>query len=109
MLIYRFLTGEDDSWGLVSVTALESKLHARRGELDDAEAKARDAVATAAETDWIDLRGESLLALGEVLALAGRTSEADAARHQAAELWDAKGNIRFAARARAQLAEPSPV
>ena len=78
---------------------------ARRGELDEAEAVAREAVALAAEAEFVDLRGDSLLALAEVLRLAGRKGEAAEAMRQALALWEAKGNVVYAGATRALLAE----
>ena len=57
----------DDFVTQVRLRAGRAKLLARRGNDEEAEAVARDAVALAAETEFIDLRGDSLLALGEVL------------------------------------------
>ena len=88
-----------------AVRAGRAKLLARRGDLDEAEALAREAVALAAETEFVDLRGDSLLALAEVLRLAGRTDEAAEAMRQALALWEAKGNVIYAERTRALLAE----
>ena len=65
---------------------------------------ARDAVALAAQTEYIDLRGDSLLALGEVLQLGGRRSDGGEAMRAALALWEAKGNVAHAARTRSLLA-----
>ena len=67
---------EDDVATQVNVRAGRAKLAARRGDLDEAEALAREGVALAAETEFVDLRGDSLLALAEVLRLADREAEA---------------------------------
>ena len=53
----------------------------------EAETIARDAVALAADTELIDLRGNTLLALGEVLRLAG-SAEARADYASALRLLD---------------------
>ena len=82
-----------------------AKLLARRGKWLAAEARAREAIALAAEADYVDLRAESFLALGEVLRLAGRSDESVDAVRTAVELWEAKGNVLFARRARALLDE----
>ena len=77
----------------VRLRAGRAKLLARRGNSVDADVVARDAVALAAQTEYIDLRGDSLLALGEVLQLAGRSSEGGEAMRGALALWEAKGNV----------------
>jgi tetratricopeptide (TPR) repeat protein len=91
---------EDDLVTQVRLRAGRAKVLARRGALEAAEAMARDAVALAAQTEFVDLRGDSLLALGEVLQLGGHTNDADAAMATALSLWEAKGNVTFAARTR---------
>jgi class 3 adenylate cyclase/tetratricopeptide (TPR) repeat protein len=96
---------EDDFVTQVRLRAGRAKLLARRGLAVDAEAAAREAVALAERTEYIDLRGDSLLALGEVLRLAGRRDEAAGAMRAALELWEAKGNVASAARTRSLLAE----
>jgi ATP/maltotriose-dependent transcriptional regulator MalT len=91
---------EDDLVTQVRLRAGRAKVLARRGALEAAEAMARDAVALAAQTEFVDLRGDSLLALGEVLQLGGHTNDADAAMATALSPWEAKGNVTFAARTR---------
>jgi tetratricopeptide (TPR) repeat protein len=104
---------DDDVTTQVLGRAIQAKLLARHAQLNEAEVVAREAVALAAETEYVDLRGDSLLALGEVLRLAGRLDEAAEAMQEALDLWEAKGNMRFAATARALLEElrvsPSPL
>jgi tetratricopeptide (TPR) repeat protein len=84
----------------VLVRAGRAKLYARRGSLDEAEALAGEGLALAAGAEFVDLRGESLLALAEVLRAAGRTDEAADAARQALALWEAKGNVTYAVKAR---------
>jgi tetratricopeptide (TPR) repeat protein len=95
---------EDDLYTQVRLRMGRALLLARRAIGNDAEALARDAVALAAETEFVDLRGDSLLALGEVLRLDGRPGEAAEAMREALALWEAKGNVAYAGRARALLA-----
>jgi class 3 adenylate cyclase/tetratricopeptide (TPR) repeat protein len=96
---------DDDVTTQVLARAIQAKLLARRNQLNEAEVVAREAVALAAETEYVDLRGESLLALGEVLRLAGHPGDGAETVQKALDLWEAKGNMRFAARARALLEE----
>jgi tetratricopeptide (TPR) repeat protein len=96
---------DDDVTTQVLARTIQAKLLARNGLLGEAETLAREAVALARETEYVDLRGDSLLALGEVARLAGRLDEAAEAMQQALHLWEAKGNVVFAARTRALLGE----
>jgi tetratricopeptide (TPR) repeat protein len=95
----------DDVATQAYVRAGLAKLSARRGNFDDAEALAREGVALAAETEYVDLRGDSLLALAAVLRLAGRPAEAAEPLRQALALWEAKGNVVHADKTRMLLAE----
>jgi class 3 adenylate cyclase/tetratricopeptide (TPR) repeat protein len=106
MLIVSAEVGaSDDVSTQVLTRSVRARILARRGLPEEAEGLAREAVALAAETEYVDLRGESLLALGEVLRLAGRLEEAVEAMQEALDLWEAKGNVVFAARTRALLGE----
>jgi len=78
-----------------------AKIRARRGELEEAEALARDAVALADKTDLLNTQGDTLADLAEVLALAGRPAEAASVLQQAAEVFERKGNLASLARVRA--------
>ena len=99
------LGADDDIVTQAHVRAGRAKLCARGGKLDEAEAAAREGVALAEATEFVDLRGDSLLALGEVLRLAGRKDEAAEATRQALAIWEAKGNVVHAERARSFLAQ----
>ena len=57
---------------------------AHRGELESAEALAREAVAFAAASDFLDSHGDALMSLAEVLRQAARPQEAAAALEEAA-------------------------
>jgi tetratricopeptide (TPR) repeat protein len=85
--------------------AIRAKILARSGRVEEAETMAREAAALARETEYVDLRGDSLLALGEVLRLTGRPDEAAEAMQEALHLWEAKGNVVFASRTRELLGE----
>ena len=74
------------------------KLLARRGELEEAERLAREAVALGAETDMLNAHGDALLDLAEVLALAGRDPRAEL--EEALTLYEQKGNLVMAERTR---------
>jgi tetratricopeptide (TPR) repeat protein len=77
---------------------------AERGELETAEKLAREAVAFAAESDFLDSHGDALLELAEVMRLTGRPKEAVGVVREAERLYTLKGNVVSAARAHARLA-----
>jgi ATP/maltotriose-dependent transcriptional regulator MalT len=83
--------------------ATRAQVLARKGELGAAEALAREVVAFAAESDFLDAHGDTLMALAEVLGLAARPREAATALEQAIQLYEQKGNVASAARARSEL------
>jgi tetratricopeptide (TPR) repeat protein len=95
----------DDVFSQMAWRSVRAKALARKGELAQAELLAREAVALAEETDGLNLHGDALLDLAEVLRVAGRPSDAVAAAGRALPLYERKGNLVLAARARAALAE----
>ena len=95
----------DDIYLQVLWRAVRAKVLARRELFGEAEALAREAVALAYQSEYVDARCETLLSLAEVLRLAGRLGEAAKAVEEACALYDAKGNVLFAERARKLLAE----
>ena len=99
----------DDFVTQVRLRAGRAKLLARGSDVARAEAIAREGIALAEQTEYIDLRGDSLLALGEVLQLGGRESDGVEAMRAALALWEAKGNVAHAARTRSLLAGLSTV
>jgi hypothetical protein len=96
-------TAPDDLSPGVQWRAVRAKLLARRRELEQAEALGREAVALAAETDFLVLRGDALMDLAEVLRAPGRETDAAPFVEQALELYEQKGNVVAAERARAML------
>jgi class 3 adenylate cyclase/tetratricopeptide (TPR) repeat protein len=76
---------------------------AGRGEAEQAERLAREAVALCEGVDYLFQMGEAWSDLGHVLRLAGKTNEAAALR-QALALWEAKENLVGVARVREELA-----
>jgi ATP/maltotriose-dependent transcriptional regulator MalT len=85
-----------------------AKVLARRGEATEAERLARDGAARASKTDYLVMRGESLLDLAEVLRAEGRRAEAVPVVEEALVLFERKGNVVLARRARAELIELHP-
>ena len=78
--------------------AARARVRAQTGEPEEAERLAREAVALAAETDFLNLHGDALGRLAEVLRHAGAPGEAAQAAAEAVELYTAKGNTVAAAR-----------
>src|SRR5207245_9376941 len=78
---------------------------ARRGELQAAEALAREAVEHAEQTDMLNNQAGARLSLAAVLELAQRHDDAFAAVEEALALYERKGNVAMVERARARLAE----
>jgi class 3 adenylate cyclase/tetratricopeptide (TPR) repeat protein len=66
---------------------------ARGGDAAQAERLAREAVALADSTDFLELQARTLLDLADVLALAGRTDEPIALRQRAGDRFARKGNV----------------
>jgi class 3 adenylate cyclase/tetratricopeptide (TPR) repeat protein len=85
---------------------VRAKTLARRGRVEDAEDLARDAVALAEPTDALDMRADGLVDLAEVLRLIGRTDETTGVLEGAVRLYEQKGDVVSAARARSVLANP---
>jgi tetratricopeptide (TPR) repeat protein len=95
----------DDYDAQVRMRAVCARILARRGELAQAEQRAREAVEMVARTDDIVLHGDALLALAEALRASGATNAATAALRQALELFERKENVVQAEETRALLAD----
>ena len=83
---------------------VRGKLKARQGATDEAESLLSAATALIETSDQLDLQGTGLLDLADVRELAGAPADAAALCERAAELFERKGNVVSALRAR-QLAE----
>jgi len=70
----------------------EAKLLARRGQFDEAERLAREAVATIDRIDEVNHQGNVRIGLVEVLRLAGRNDEAREVLEEALARYEQKGN-----------------
>jgi predicted ATPase len=99
------LAADDDADVQVRSRAVRAELLVRSGELEEAERVARGAVALAEQTDYSELRGAALVALGRVLQAARRIDEASEAVERALGLYEGKGNRVSAAAATALLEE----
>jgi tetratricopeptide (TPR) repeat protein len=91
-------SSEDDIAAHIAWRVARAKIAAYRGAVEDAEGLAREAVALAADTDFLNMQGDALSALADVL------RDADA-RREALERYERKGNVVSAARTR----DASPV
>jgi tetratricopeptide (TPR) repeat protein len=99
------LAGTADFRSQITWRAVRGKILARRNEFSRAEACAREAVRLVEQTDDLNSQGRALMDLAEVLELAGRPDEAVATVEQALELFERKGNVVSAEKARALLAQ----
>jgi class 3 adenylate cyclase/tetratricopeptide (TPR) repeat protein len=82
---------------------VRAKIAARRGDVDLALQLNAEAAEYLERSDYLDLRGDVLLARAEVLALAGRFEEAAENITEAVRMYRQKGNIVSAERAQAEL------
>ena len=64
---------------------------AHRGQFDEAEQRARDAITILRRTEFNTQTADALMTLGEVLRGAGRVSEAAAAISEALVIYEKKG------------------
>jgi class 3 adenylate cyclase/tetratricopeptide (TPR) repeat protein len=85
------LASPDDVESQGALRLVRAKVLARAGNHPEAEKLAREARRLAEGTDFIELRGFSLLDLGEVLALAGRMEGAASLVRQARDVFTAAG------------------
>jgi class 3 adenylate cyclase/tetratricopeptide (TPR) repeat protein len=99
------LGASDDAYTQILSRAVEAKVLARRGNLEEAEQLAREACKIADATDMPVPRGGAYEDLGLVLYLAGKTVEAEQAVEQAVEIFDAKGAVALSERARRMAAD----
>jgi len=93
----------DDASSQVPQLAARAHVLAARGELERAEAAAREAVRVSERSDELVQRGDALTDLAAVLARAGRPDEAATALRGAIGLYERKGNIVSVARAQQTL------
>jgi DNA-binding SARP family transcriptional activator len=94
----------DREWQLKR-RCIRARLLAREGRTDIAEGIAREGVAIAAETDQLWFHADALIDLAEVLLMADRRDEAAGAADEALRLYERKGILPSAARARAFVDE----
>jgi class 3 adenylate cyclase/tetratricopeptide (TPR) repeat protein len=106
-LVAEALAAPDDRVSQALWRQVRAKLHARAGRSDDAERVAREAVSLLSDTDMVDYHARAVADLAEVLHAVDRPEEAADQLAVAIELFEAKGNVVRAERARgAQLELP---
>jgi DNA-binding SARP family transcriptional activator/tetratricopeptide (TPR) repeat protein len=106
-LLASRLAASDDVFTQVLWRATWARLLARKGEFDEAEALAREALRRMEETDDPNWRAKVLVDFSDVLRVARRPGDAAEAVEAAVELFERKGNVVAAKRTRALLAELS--
>ncbi|MGZ4409103.1 MAG: tetratricopeptide repeat protein, partial [Gaiellaceae bacterium] len=103
--IARKSAGNDDLDAAFVTGYVEAKVLARLGAIDEAEVLARAALDVVARTDALNRHGDALLALAEILRLRGREDDATIRIREALHLYEQKGNVVSASRAKALLLE----
>jgi tetratricopeptide (TPR) repeat protein len=103
------LAADDDVLTQAVWRDVKAALLARRGGLAEAERMARQAVALAEPTDFLNHRAETLVVLATVLDRRERTEAAQEALVAALGLYERKGNVVAAGRVRAALAPSTSV
>jgi class 3 adenylate cyclase len=99
------LGASEDVMTQMLVRQVEAKLSARRGEPEEAERLAREAVALGEKSDMLNMQGDAHADLGEVLLLVGKPEAAASALEQAIERYERKENLASIRRTQARLAE----
>jgi class 3 adenylate cyclase/tetratricopeptide (TPR) repeat protein len=88
----------------VRARGLRAKLLARAGRWAEAEAAAKEALAMTEGSDYLQMRADALMDLGEVLQMGQRPDDAAASVAAALRFYEQKGSTASAARARSFLA-----
>ncbi|MGH3052314.1 MAG: hypothetical protein ACRDM8_05060, partial [Gaiellaceae bacterium] len=94
----------DDLTSQILWRTTRSRILTNRGRSEEAAQLALRATALAEQTDALNLHADALMGLVDVFAAAGRAQDADAAAREALKLYEAKGNVVSAGRARSRLA-----
>jgi len=88
----------------VMLRGLRARILVGRGETGPAERLAQEAVALAERSDFLNHRADTLMDLAQVLQEGHRVDESAQATAQALALYEEKGNVAGAAKARGSLA-----
>ena len=103
--VARESAGSDDLDAAFLSKYAHAKVLTGLGAIAEAERSVRDALELASRTDALNRHGDSLLALAEILRLQGRDDEAEGQIREALRLYEQKGNVISADRAKAMLLE----
>jgi len=103
----RSLCSEDDLSVQADWRGVSSRVLARRGQIEEAERLAREAVAICEHTDFVDWRAVWLMDLADVQTFAGRAAEARGTFARALELFEKKEDLVMASRVREILSGSS--
>jgi class 3 adenylate cyclase/predicted ATPase len=98
------ISSPEDAVDLLMLATLKARLSARRGDYAHAEHAAREALAKAADSKLRFALEDALMSLAEILLLTGRGDEAREPAQQALDLYEGRGLIPSAERARRFLA-----
>jgi class 3 adenylate cyclase/tetratricopeptide (TPR) repeat protein len=99
----RELGAEDDIATQSLWRQVKARVLAHRGEYEEAERLAREAVAIYGETDALNYQGDAWCQLAEVLLEAGQVKEATEAFEQALDRYQRKRNLTLADRTRRRM------
>jgi class 3 adenylate cyclase len=99
----RELGGSEDLYTQATWREVQALVLSSRHQHAEAERLAREAVTIAADTDMLELQGDTYVDLAEVLQTAGRRDEAAAALHEALDRYERKEIIPLARRTRERL------
>jgi tetratricopeptide (TPR) repeat protein len=95
---------QPDDWEPVSrALTVQGRVMALRGDAENGLAMVQEAAGLSESSDFLETRGDVQLALAEVARAANRPDEATAAASHALELYERKGHVIGAERARAFL------
>jgi class 3 adenylate cyclase/tetratricopeptide (TPR) repeat protein len=99
-LVSEEVAAPDDVSSQYLWRSVRGRVLTRRGAVAEGEALVRASLDVIRTSDEPDSRGEALVGLAEVLEIAGRSDEAAAALREALGLFDEKGNVVSASRAK---------
>lgn len=97
----RRLAADDDVASQVGARIAMARVNTSLGNLRHAESESRGAVEIADASEWPNARGEARMALADTLRLGGEPAEAATFAEEAFVLYEQKGNVVLANRARA--------
>ena len=97
----------DDVGAQFAARAMRARLFAHEGAMDEAEPLARHAAELASTTDALNKRAAAVLILADVLRMAGSPAEAEERTREAIDVYEQKGNVAAARRARIGAGSPA--